>query len=80
MSLTFQGPPKSPPSVRTWSGDFALLQMLQDSQKSATSASGMTFQVGTGAYSATFRIRLADATANPFTLPELKSFSCPGKL
>ncbi len=80
VSLTFQGPPKSSPSVRSWSGDFAFLQMLQEAQKSATSPSGMTFQVGTGAYGATFRLRLADATANPFALPELKSFSCPGKL
>jgi type VI protein secretion system component VasK len=80
VTLSFQGAPKAPPAVRSWSGDFAFLQMLQDAQKSAASASGVTFQVGTGAYAATFRLRLTDTTADPFLLPELKTFACPGKL
>ena len=80
VTLSFQGAPKAAPAVRSWSGDFAFLQMLQDAQKSAATASGVTFQVGTGAYAATFRLRLTDATADPFLLPELKTFTCPGKL
>ena len=80
VTLSFQGGPKTAPSVRTWSGDFAFLQMLQEASRSAASASGVTFQVGTGAYTASFRLRLADVTADPFLLPELRTFACPGKL
>ena len=80
VSLSFQGAPNAPPTVRTWSGDFAFLQMIQGAKISASSPSGVTFQVGEGAYSASFRLRLTDTPADPFLLPELKSFSCPAKL
>ena len=80
VSLSFQGRPNSPPTIRTWSGDFAFLQMLQGAQITASSPSGVTFQVGEGGYGASFRLRLSDAPADPFLLPELKSFACPGKL
>ncbi len=80
VSLSFQGKPNAAPVVRTWSGDFAFLQMLQGAQITASSPSGVTFQIGEGGYGATFRLRLTDATADPFLLPELKSFACPGKL
>jgi hypothetical protein len=54
--------------------------MLQDASRSAASASGVTFEVGTGAYAATFRLRLTDTAGDPFLLPELRTFACPGKL
>ena len=80
VTLTFQGKAGTAPTVRTWTGDFAFLQMLQGAQRSAASSSGVTFQLSQGSYTATFRLRLSETPSNPFLLPELKTFSCPAKL
>ena len=80
VSLSFQGRSNAAPVVRNWSGDFAFLQMLKGAQISASSPSGVSFQLSEGGYSASFRLRLTDTAADPFLLPDLKSFACPGKL
>ena len=80
VSLSFQDKPGAAPTVRNWTGDFAFLQMLRDSRVSAAGSTSATFQVGAGAQTASFRLRIENATTDPFLLPELKTFSCPAKL
>ena len=80
VSLSFQDTPGAAPTVRTWTGDFAFLQMLRDARLSAVGSTSATFQIGVGAQTATFRLRVENATVDPFLLPELKTFSCPAKL
>ncbi len=80
VSLSFQGRPGTAPTVRTWTGDFAFLQMLREARAAATGPTSATFQVGAGAQTATFRLRVENASTDPFVLPELKTFSCPAKL
>ncbi|MBE7217958.1 MAG: type VI secretion system membrane subunit TssM [Caulobacteraceae bacterium] len=80
VSLSFQTKPGSAPTVKSWTGDFAFLQMLREAQVSAVGATSATFQVGAGAQTATLRLRVENATADPFLLPELRTFACPAKL
>ena len=80
VSLSFQDKPGAAPTVRTWTGDFAFLQMLREARVSGTGSTSATFQIGAGASTATFRLRVENATVDPFLLPELRTFSCPAKL
>ncbi len=80
VSLSFQDKPGAAPTVRTWTGDFAFLQMLREARVSATGSTTATFQIGAGASTATFRLRVENTTVDPFLLPELKTYSCPAKL
>ena len=56
------------------------MNMLRVAGLGGGSATGATFQIGAGALTATFRLRIENATTDPFLLPELKTFSCPAKL
>ena len=80
VSLSFQSKPGAPPTVKTWTGDFAFLQMLREARVSAAGSTGATFQVGAGAQTATFRLHVENSATDPFLAPELKTFACPAKL
>lgn len=70
---------QSQPVQRAWPGEWGLFQMLRDAQVLQSTSTGMRFKISADTFSATYALRLASAP-NPFTLEELRKFSCPAKL
>jgi len=79
VTLSVQRSGSSQPSIRTWSGDWALFRFLSAYPVSAVNRSGLTVTVTEGGAQATFRVRVLN-TVSPFRLPELGSFRCPAQL
>lgn len=66
-------------ATRTWSGDFALMRMIESGRVTASSTKSLTVQVGIEGEQATFTLRFLNGD-NPFVLGDLKSFKCPTNL
>jgi type VI protein secretion system component VasK len=77
MSVQRQG--SATPSIRQWSGDWALFRFLRDNPVSNVTGTGLVVSVTDGGASASFRIRVLSGP-NPFRLPELASFQCPAAM
>ncbi len=77
MSVQHNG--SATPSIRQWSGDWALFRFLRDNPVSNVTASGLVVSVTDGGASASFRIRVLSGPS-PFRLPELASFQCPAAM
>ena len=75
-TLSFQAPGGGAPTTHSWTGDWAFARMLSESKITSASKGGLTFETGVEGYRAAFRIRFLNTT-NPFTLPELRTLSCP---
>ena len=73
-SVSFQG--SGPPAIRNWSGDFAFMHLLHDSRILSSGEQSLRFVTGVEGREATFTLRMQNSS-NPFTLPELTSFTCP---
>ncbi len=79
VAANFIGADASQTVPRKWEGDWGLFQMLRDAQILQSSSTGMRFRISADTFSATYSLRLASAP-NPFTLEELRKFTCPAKL
>jgi type VI secretion system protein ImpL len=79
VTLSVQRNGGGQPSIRNWTGDWALFRFLSDYPVTAVNRSGLTITVSEGGAQAVFRIRVLN-TDNPFRLPELGSFRCPAGL
>jgi type VI secretion system protein ImpL len=78
VALSFQGSGGAP-AVRSWTGDFALMKMMQDGRIVSSGPRALSFATNVDAYQATFTLRMQN-TSNPFTLRELQTFKCPDPL
>ena len=76
VTLSVQHNGSSSPSIRQWSGDWALFRFLRDNPVSNVTAGGLVVSVTDGGANASFRIRMLSGPS-PFRLPELASFQCP---
>ena len=74
--VSYQGAGGTAPSTHSWSGDWALARMLDETRSGAASTSGLTFEPVVESYRASFHIRFQDGV-NPFSLTDLRTFACP---
>ena len=74
--VSYQGAGGTAPSTHSWSGDWALARMLDETRSGAASTSGLTFEPAVESYRASFHIRFQDGV-NPFSLTDLRTFACP---
>ena len=79
VTLSVQHNGSTTPSIRQWTGDWALFRFLRDYPVSNVTASGLVVSVTDGGASALFRIRVLSGPS-PFRLPELASFTCPAAM
>ncbi|SFS09773.1 type VI secretion system membrane subunit TssM [Sphingomonas jatrophae] len=79
VTLSVQRSGSATPSIRQWSGDWALFRFLRSYPVSNVTNSGLVVTVAEGGADAAFRIRLLSGP-NPFRLPELTAFQCPAGL
>jgi type VI secretion system protein ImpL len=74
--VSYQGAGGAAPSTHSWSGDWAVARMLDETRTGAASSSGLNFAPNVETYRAIFHIRFEDGV-NPFALSDLRTFSCP---
>lgn len=79
VTLSVQHEGSRTPSIRQWTGDWALFRFLRDNPVSNATASGLVVSMTDGGANAAFRIRVLSGPS-PFRLPELASFTCPAAM